>query len=351
MKILITGVAGFIGAAVGRRLLEEGHQVVGIDNINDYYSTSLKFDRLALLGIPCKKANVWEKETESKIWHDFNFIRIDIRDKQKLQLLFEKYSFDYVIHLAAQPGVRYSLSHPDAYVENNINGFMNVLEGCRNTHVKHLVFASSSSVYGLNGKTPFSEKDTATHPISLYAATKLSNELIAHSYSFIYDLPVTGLRFFTVYGPWNRPDMSLVLFIEGIMKGKPIKVFNNGEMWRDFTYIDDIAECVVRAVNKIPTPNKDWDSMTHDPSSSPAPFRIYNVGNQKPMKLIDYIAAIEKELGKSAIKEMLPMQSGDLYQTYSDSSSIASLIGFTPDTKLEDGIHNTVEWFKRYYKC
>lgn len=348
MKILLTGAAGFIGSAVVEKLVMEGNEVVGIDNINDYYDPLLKIDRLKALGIS-DSAKEWGKPVESELWPDFTFIRMDIKDKDEMAGLFSQGNFDAVVHLAAQPGVRYSISHPQAYIENNVNGFLNILEGCRQNKVGHLVFASSSSVYGINGKTPFSEHDTAAHPVSLYAATKKSNELMAHAYSYIYGLPVTGLRFFTVYGPWGRPDMSPFLFIDGILRGKPIKVFNNGDMLRDFTFIDDIVESVTRIIKVKPECNREWNSDYPDPASSCAPYRIYNVGNQHPTKLLDYISAIENELGRIALKEMEPMQPGDVYQTYADSTDLAKATGFTPGTSLKDGIHKTVGWFRNYY--
>lgn len=348
MKILLTGAAGFIGSAVVEKLMMEGNEVVGIDNINDYYDPTLKFDRLKALGIG-EVSREWNKPVKSKKWDNLTFIRLDIKDKDEISEIFKEGKFDRVVHLAAQPGVRYSISHPQAYIENNINGFLNILEGCRQNKVGHLVFASSSSVYGLNGKTPFSEGDSAVHPVSLYAATKKSNELMAHAYSYIYGLPVTGLRFFTVYGPWGRPDMSPFLFIDGILKKKPIKVFNNGDMLRDFTFIDDIVNSVIRIIDIIPECNEDWDATNPDASSSWAPYKIYNVGNQNPTRLLDYISAIEEELGEKAEKQMEPMQAGDIYQTYADSSSLAKATGFTPGTSLKDGIHKTVAWFLSYY--
>ena len=348
MKILVTGAAGFIGSALVGQLLKEGNQVVGIDNINDYYDPTLKLGRLKNLGIE-NGMEEWNTPIVSAIWPNFRFIRTDIKENAQLIKIFEEGKFDVVVHLAAQPGVRYSITNPQAYIENNINGFLNILEGCRHNHVKHLVFASSSSVYGLNGKIPFSEKDSADHPVSLYAATKKSNELMAHAYSSIYGLPVTGLRFFTVYGPWGRPDMSPFLFIDGILKGNPIKVFNNGNMWRDFTYIDDIVTGIIRIINIIPQENKNWDSVSPDSSCSSAPYRIYNIGNQNPTRILDYISAIEDELGSKAIKQMEPMQAGDVYQTYADSSALAEVTGFTPSTSLKEGIHNTVDWFRNYY--
>lgn len=349
MKILVTGAAGFIGSAVVEKLLIDGNEVVGIDNINDYYDPMLKLDRLKALGIGQESQN-WEKKVKSSTWDNFTFIRTDIKNKETISKIFEEGQYDRVVHLAAQPGVRYSIENPQAYIENNINGFLNILEGCRQNKVSHLVFASSSSVYGLNGKIPFSEKDGTAHPVSLYAATKKSNEMMAHSYANIFGLPVTGLRFFTVYGPWGRPDMSPYLFIDAILNNRPIKVFNNGDMWRDFTYIDDIVEGIARIVDIIPEGKLDWDSKTADPSSSVAPYRIYNIGNQQPTRLIDYISTIENEIGCVATKEMLPMQPGDVYQTYADSSALAMVTGFSPGTTLKDGIRKTVEWFRRYYQ-
>lgn len=349
MKILVTGAAGFIGSAVTAKLVKEGNDVVAIDNINSYYDPELKLARLDKLGIN-NEAEEWGLTVKSSLYPNLKFIRLDITDNGAVERIFQEEAFDTVVHLAAQPGVRYSITHPQAYIQNNINGFLNILEGCRRNQVKHLVFASSSSVYGINGKTPFSESDSTEHPVSLYAATKKSNELMAHSYSSVYGLPVTGLRFFTVYGPWGRPDMSPFLFIDGIIKGTPIKVFNNGDMLRDFTFIDDIVESVTRIVNIVPQKNEKWDALNPDPSSSNAPYRIYNVGNQHPTRLLDYISAIEAELGKEGVKEMHPMQAGDVYQTYADSSSLAKVTGFTPGTSLKEGIRQTVAWFCEYYK-
>ena len=348
MKILVTGAAGFIGASVTRRFLDKGHTVVGLDNINDYYDPNLKLGRLALLGID-KEEIEWSKPTPSKEYPLFSFVRMNLEDTESVRQLFSQGKFDIVIHLAAQPGVRYSITNPHIYIQSNINAFLSILEGCRENNIKHLVFASSSSVYGLNSKTPFSEHDGIAHPVSLYAATKKANELMAHTYAHLYGIPVTGLRFFTVYGPWGRPDMSPHLFIDGIVNDRPIKVFNNGDMLRDFTYIDDIVEGVVRIADVIPQANPDWDSHEGDPATSSAPYRIYNVGNQNPTKLLDYISCIETALGKEAHKEFLPMQPGDVYQTYADSSELSKATGFTPRTRLEDGIAKTVEWFKEYY--
>ncbi len=349
MKILVTGSAGFIGSAVCKRLLDQGHTVVGLDNINDYYNPELKYDRLEELGI-IKHSIGWYKFTRSLYNERFSFVRMNLEDTQAIQMLFANGSFDSVINLGAQAGVRYSITNPKSYIESNIDGFINILECCRHNDVKHLVYASSSSVYGLNGKVPFSEHDGISHPVSLYAATKKSNELMAHAYSKLYNLPTTGLRFFTVYGPWGRPDMSPFLFIDAILHDRAIKVFNNGDMLRDFTYIDDIVEGVVRIVEVIPESNKEWDDTNPDPATSPAPYRVYNIGNQHPTKLMDYIKCIENAIGREAKKDFLPMQPGDVYQTYADSSALAEAIGFKPSTPLHEGIERTVAWFKEYYK-
>lgn len=348
MKILVTGAAGFIGSAVCRRLLDRGDSVVGLDNINDYYAPALKFSRLTQLGIR-EEDVAWYKFTQSETFPEFSFVRMNLEDTQAMRMLMANGGFDAVINLGAQAGVRYSITNPHAYIESNVDGFINVLEGCRDNHVKHLVYASSSSVYGLNGKVPFSEHDGIAHPVSLYAATKKSNELMAHAYSKLYGLPTTGLRFFTVYGPWGRPDMSPFLFMDAILHDRAIKVFNNGDMLRDFTYIDDIVEGVVRIVDVIPEGNPEWDATSPDPATSPAPYRVYNIGNQQPTRLMDYISCIERAIGREAKKEMLPMQPGDVYQTYADSSALAEATGFRPCTQLQEGIDRTVAWFKEYY--
>lgn len=348
MKLLVTGAAGFIGSALCHRLLGRGHSIVGLDNINDYYDTALKYGRLEGLGIN-RKDIVWYKYVSSSIYPDFRFIRMNLEDWKALAMMFANEGFDVVVNLGAQAGVRYSITNPMAYIESNVDGFINILEGCRHNKVKHLVYASSSSVYGLNGKVPFSEHDGIAHPVSLYAATKKSNELMAHAYSKLYDIPTTGLRFFTVYGPWGRPDMSPFLFMDSILHDRPIKVFNNGDMLRDFTYIDDIVEGIVRIIDVIPKGNPDWDETKPDPAFSPAPYRIYNIGNQHPTRLMDYISCIEKAIGRKAKKEFLPMQPGDVYQTYADSSALAEATGFKPDTPLQEGIDRTVAWFKQYY--
>jgi len=348
MKILVTGAAGFIGSAVCNRFLANGCSVVGLDNINDYYDQELKHRRLENLGIACKDIS-WYKFICSSIYGSFKFIRMNLEDSKAIAMLFANESFDAVINLGGQAGVRYSITNPTTYIESNVDGFLNILEGCRNNNVKHLVYASSSSVYGLNGQVPFSEHHGIAHPVSLYAATKKSDELMAHAYSKLYGIPTTGLRFFTVYGPWGRPDMSPFLFIDAILHDRPIKVFNNGDMLRDFTYIDDIVEGVVRILDIIPQNDPEWDEKNPDPATSSAPYRIYNIGNQHPTRLMDYIQCIEKAIGREAKKEYLPMQPGDVYQTYADSSALAVATGFIPNTNLQTGIDRTVKWFKEYY--
>jgi UDP-glucuronate 4-epimerase len=334
MHCLVTGAAGFIGFHLSLRLLEQGHEVTGIDNLNNYYDVNVKKSRLDLL----------------KSHSRFDFKQLDMVDRSSMEKLFEDVAFDRVINLAAQAGVRHSLTHPHDYIDSNIVGFLNILEGCRNSKVPHFVFASSSSVYGLNTKMPFSVHDNVDHPISLYAATKKANELMAHSYSYLYDLPATGLRFFTVYGPWGRPDMALFLFTEGILKGQPIKVFNNGDMRRDFTYIDDIIEGVVRVMDLVPTPNPDWNGMSPDPGSSPAPYNIYNIGNNNPVLLMDFIDAIEQALNKSAIKEFLPLQPGDVPESFADVEDLYDAVGFKPATSITHGIKQFIDWYVEYYK-
>ena len=331
MKVLVTGIAGFIGFHVAKRLLDEGYSVVGFDNINDYYDVQLKLDRLKELGVE-EKDNQWKS---SKC--NLNFIKRDLLEMDVLMDLFRDEKFDYVVHLAAQAGVRYSLEAPQNYVDSNITGFLNILECCRNYLVKHLVFASSSSVYGLNAKIPFSTEDRTDSPISLYAASKKSNELMAYTYSHLFKIPTTGLRFFTVYGPWGRPDMAMHLFTEAIFNGKPIKVFNEGKMSRDFTYVDDIVESITRVIAKAP-------------GNKQLPMNLFNIGNNNPEKLTDFIEEIESATQKTAIKEYFPMQAGDVEKTFADVQSLISYIDYKPKTAIKEGIGNFVNWYKNYYK-
>ncbi len=333
-RILVTGAAGFIGFHLSQRLLARGDEVVGLDNVNDYYDVKLKEDRLAQL-------------TPQP---GFSFRRLDLADTPQMARLFEDEPFDAVVNLAAQAGVRYSLQNPQAYINSNLIGFMNILEGCRHSPtVKHLAYASSSSVYGANTKMPFSIHHNVDHPVSLYAASKKANELMAHCYSHLYGLPTTGLRFFTVYGPWGRPDMALFLFTKAIEEGRPIDVFNNGQMRRDFTYIDDIIEGVVRVTDTIPQPNPDWSGDAPDPGTSAAPYRIYNIGNNQPVELMTLIATLEKYLGKEARKNMLPIQLGDVPATYADVDDLANDVGFRPDTPIEVGVAKFVDWYREYH--
>lgn len=333
MNVLVTGAAGFIGYSLGARLLDSGHTVYGIDNLNDYYDVTLKQTRLARL----------EKKP------GFVFQKLDLADRPNMETLFRKNTFDCVVNLAAQAGVRHSIENPSTYVDSNLTGFANILEGCRHSKVKHLVYASSSSVYGLNTHMPFSVHQNVDHPISLYAASKKANELMAHTYSYLYNLPTTGLRFFTVYGPWGRPDMALFLFTKAILKNEPIKVFNHGKMQRDFTYIDDIVEGIIRVMNRIPEANPDWSSDRPDPSSSCAPYRLYNIGNNQPVALMDFVKAIETALGKKAQIEYLPLQPGDVPATYADVSDLMADTGFKPSTPVPQGIQQFVDWYLAYY--
>lgn len=331
---MVTGAAGFIGAALTLRLLKRGDEVIGIDNLNDYYDINLKLARLETI----------------LHYANFKFIKIDISDKTKIEALFENEKFDNVMHLAAQAGVRYSISNPHAYIDSNIIGFLNILEGCRNNKIKHFVYASSSSVYGANTKMPFSVHDNVDHPVSLYAASKKTNELMAHTYSHLYGLATTGLRFFTVYGPWGRPDMSLFKFTQNILEGKPIDVFNYGNHRRDFTYIDDIVEGVMRVIDNPAQKNNHWDGNCPDPGTSLAPYRIYNIGNNNPVSLLNFIETLEKCLGKEAKKTLLPIQQGDVPDTYADVSDLISDFDYKPDTILEIGVRNFVEWYKNFYR-
>lgn len=349
MKILVTGSAGFIGFFVTLRLLERGDEVVGLDNINEYYEVGLKYGRLAATGIE-KKEIGWYKFVQSTTYANYRFIRMNLEDRQAMQMLFANEKFDRVCHLAAQAGVRYSISNPYAYIESNVDGFINILEGCRHNRIAHLVYASSSSVYGLNGKVPFSEHDGTVHPVSLYAATKKTNELMAHSYSHLYGIPTTGLRFFTVYGPWGRPDMAPFLFMDAILNHRPIKVFNNGDMLRDFTFIEDVTEGVIRVIDHAAEGNPEWDNCSPDPASSLAPYKIYNIGNSKPVKLMNFINAIESACECVAEKEFLPMQSGDVYQTNADTCNLQKQFSFRPNIEIYQGVKETVKWFKKFYK-
>ncbi|MBE9185465.1 NAD-dependent epimerase [Microcoleus sp. LEGE 07076] len=326
MKILVTGAAGFIGYHLAQRLLSQGQQVYGIDNLNDYYDVNLKKARLAQL------------QPHSQ----FTFQHLDLSDRPSISQLFQNHKFDRVVHLAGQPGVRYSLQNPHAYADSNLTGFINILEGCRHSQIQHLVFASSSSVYGANTKVPFAVSDNVDHPISLYAATKKANELMAHSYSHLYGLPITGLRFFTVYGPWGRPDMAYFKFVKAIAENKPIDVYNFGKMQRDFTYIDDVIEGVVRVMAKPP------QSIAQN-SATTAPYKIYNIGNHSPVELLTFIEVIEKATGKTAVKNFLPMQPGDVLSTYADVSDLMQDVGFKPSTPIAQGIHKFVEWYRDYY--
>jgi UDP-glucuronate 4-epimerase len=334
-KILVTGAAGFIGFHLSRRLLEGGDTVVGLDNLNPYYDVTLKQARLRILD---------GKE-------NFRFVRVDLSDRKTMEALFADERFEIVVNLAAQAGVRYSLKNPHAYVESNLAGFLNVLEGCRHQQVKHLVFASSSSVYGANTRMPFSVHDNVDHPLSLYAATKKANELMAHSYAALYGLPCTGLRFFTVYGPWGRPDMALFLFTRAILESRPIDVFNEGRMMRDFTFIDDIIEGLVRVMERIPARDADWRGDHPDPSASFAPYRLYNIGNNQPVALLDFIAILEGHLGRKAQKNFLPLQAGDVPATFADVDDLAADVGFKPAIPIAEGIRRFVEWYRDYYRC
>lgn len=333
MKVLVTGSAGFIGSALSIRLLERGDEVFGIDNHNDYYDPALKEARLARhLDHP-----------------NYNHFRMNLEDRERMSMIFQNHQFEGVVNLAAQAGVRYSIENPLAYVDTNLVGFAHILEGCRHNDVGHLVYSSSSSIYGLNTKQPYSTHDGANHPVSLYAATKKANELMAHTYSHLYDLPTTGLRFFTVYGPYDRPDMALQKFTRAIMNNEPIKVFNSGKHRRDFTYIDDIIEGIIRILDRPASQNKDWDSNNPNPAISSAPYRVYNIGNNNPVELLDYIEALEKSLGKKAEKELLPLQPGDVLDTYADIDDLVEQFGYKPSTSVKQGVENFAAWYKEYH--
>ncbi|MDA7792994.1 NAD-dependent epimerase [Glaciecola sp.] len=332
MKYLVTGAAGFIGSVVVEQLTAKGYKVVGVDNLNDYYDVALKEARLA------------------RIQHDkFKFVHLDIADPDGVSSLFEAEQFDQVIHLAAQAGVRYSIENPHAYADSNLVGHLNILEGCRHNKVKHLVYASSSSVYGLNAKTPFATSDSVDHPVSLYAATKKSNELMAHSYSHLYDIPTTGLRFFTVYGSWGRPDMAPFIFTKKILDGDPIDINNNGDMWRDFTHVDDIVEGVVRITDVVPTRNNDWTVEAGSPATSSAPYAVYNIGHGSPINLMDFVKAIEEELGIEAKKNFREMQPGDVYQTYAETGDLFAATGYTPKVTVKEGVAEFIQWYRTFY--
>jgi len=334
MNFLVTGAAGFIGFHVSQRLLAAGYQVVGIDNLNDYYDVNLKHARLDLI------------KTDS----GFTFIEMDLADRDAIASLFDQHTFQRVIHLGAQAGVRYSIENPHAYADSNLIGHLNILEGCRHHKIEHLLYASSSSVYGLNRKMPFSTEDSVDHPVSLYAATKKANELMSHTYSHLYQLPTTGLRFFTVYGPWGRPDMALFKFTRAMIAGEAIDVYNQGQMKRDFTYIDDIAEAIVRLQDVIPQQDDNWTVETGSPATSSAPYRVYNIGNSQPVTLMNYIEAIEKALGITAKKNLMPMQPGDVLETSADTEALYKAIGFKPQTGVEEGVKNFVEWYRDFYR-
>jgi UDP-glucuronate 4-epimerase len=349
MKILVTGSAGFIGYHLTNRLIREGFEVVGLDSINDYYQVSLKYDRLVSAGI--SKAGIqYNLLAKSSSMPAYSFVQLKMEDRENLEKLFASQQFDIVVNLAAQAGVRYSITNPSAYIDSNIVGFANLIECCRHHQIRHFIYASSSSVYGLNEDIPFSTNQTVDHPISLYAATKKSNELIAHVYSHLFMLPTTGLRFFTVYGPWGRPDMAMFMFTKAIINRQPINVFNNGEMERDFTYIDDIIDGVVLAVNNPAKGNPGWSGLEPDPSSSKAPYQLYNIGNSYPVKLTEFIDAIENKLGIKAEKILMSMQPGDVHKTYADVTPLKTSLGYNPATSVQEGVNNFIDWYVDYYK-
>lgn len=348
MKILVTGTAGFIGFHLAKRLLERGDEVVGIDIVNDYYDVNLKYARLEESGI-ARSLIAYNSPIVSTRYSNYTFVKLDLTDKNGMIKLFDTYQFDAVCNLAAQAGVRYSLTNPEAYIESNINGFLNVLECCRYAKIKHLLYASSSSVYGLNKKMPFSVNNNVDHPISLYAASKKSNELMAHAYSQLFNIPNTALRFFTVYGPWGRPDMALFIFTKAIMEGRPIEIFNNGLMSRDFTYIDDIIEGIVRLIDKPAERNVNWDALKPDPASSKVPYRIFNIGRGTPVNLLEFVKEIENNIGRTAEKRYLPMQDGDVSDTWADISGLQNELNYTPKVSVKEGVANFINWYKNFY--
>jgi UDP-glucuronate 4-epimerase len=348
-KILVTGTAGFIGFHLAEKLLERGDEVTGLDSINDYYDVRVKYGRLTRMGI-MRDLIACGVPVQSKRYERYRFTQLNLEDREQLLRLFDECGFDKVCHLAAQAGVRYSLTNPYAYINSNILGFTNILEACRHYSIQHLAYASSSSVYGLNEEMPFSTHHNVDHPISLYAASKKSNELMAHTYSYLYNIPTTGLRFFTVYGPWGRPDMALFKFTKAILEGSAIDVYNNGEMRRDFTYIDDIVAGVIRVIDKPPQGNQAWSGSRPDPSSSNAPYKIYNIGNSSPVQLMDFIREIEKQLGKKARMNLLPMQPGDVPATWADVNDLIEDLNYRPGTPIQEGIKNFIEWYREFYK-
>ncbi|MBW8014722.1 MAG: NAD-dependent epimerase [Planctomycetes bacterium] len=348
MKILVTGTAGFIGSFLAERLIARGDEVVGLDSINDYYDVNVKYGRLERAGI-AKDKLAYNVMVQSDKFPNYKFIQMKLEDKENIDALFKAEKFDKVCNLAAQAGVRYSLINPQAYVNANIVGFVNILEACRHNDIAHLAYASSSSVYGLNESMPFSTSDNIDHPVSLYAASKKSNELMAHTYSHLFSLPTTGLRFFTVYGPWGRPDMALFLFTKAILEGKPIDVFNHGKMKRDFTYVDDIVEGVIRVIDNPPKGRPDWSGEKPDPSCSKAPYKVYNIGNSSPVLLMDFIAAIENAIGKKAVMNMMPLQPGDVPATWADVTDLVDDLGYKPDTSIEEGVEKFVKWYREFY--
>ena len=350
MKILVTGTAGFIGFHLAERLLSRGDEVVGLDNINDYYDQRVKYGRLAFSGIE-ENSIEYGKPVQSSKYQGYRFVKLDLEDKEKLDTLFRTERFDAVCNLAAQAGVRYSLTNPGAYIGSNIVGFMNILEACRHNSVGNLSYASSSSVYGLNENQPFSVHHNVDHPVSLYAASKKANELMAHTYSHLYRIPTTGLRFFTVYGPWGRPDMALFLFTKAALEGRPIDVFNFGNMQRDFTYIDDIVEGITRVIDNPASPNPDWSGASPDPGSSSAPYRIYNIGNNQPVRLMEFIGAIEKALGTTVEKNMLPIQPGDVPSTYADVNDLVRDLGYKPETTVQEGVDRFIAWYREFFNA